>query len=32
MFTRIMEAEWRVWPQLLMTAIVIGTAVAFAFA
>ena len=32
MISRILEAEWRVWPQLLMTAVVIGTAVAFAYA
>ena len=32
MIARMMEAEWGIWPQLLMTAIVIGTATAFAFA
>jgi hypothetical protein len=32
MITRILETEWRVWPQMLMTAIVIGTAIVFAYA
>lgn len=32
MIARIIEAEWRVWPQLLMTTVVIGIAVALAYA